>query len=307
MKHKKIMDSLINEHKELVEIINSKEISYLDIPMHLNVGDLLIMHGTLEFFKKHSIKCKHIFSVFNFVPQSVNKNTVLVFHGGGNLGDLYDLHQNFRENIISSYPNHKIIILPQTIYFEKEENYERCCELFSKHTDLHICTRDKRSFELAKRMTNHVYLLPDMAHNLYPLKYDDKPIKKLLCFQRIDKEATSKIDCSDADTISDWDILLKNETTNIKIYQRVAGLLTKLRLRRVIAQLWIIYSKYLVKKAIKLFGEHEEIHTNRLHGHILACLMDKPNVVYDNSYGKNSAYANLWTKTSDLVTIKEDK
>ena len=137
------------------------------------------------------------------------------------------------------------------------------------------------------------------------LNYHDKATKKLLCFQRIDKEATTAMECNNANTVSDWDILLKNESRNLRIYHKIAELLTKLKLRRSVSELWILYAKYLVKKAIRFFGEYEEIYTNRLHGHILACLMDKKNSVYDNSYGKNSAYASLWTKSSKLVTIKD--
>jgi Exopolysaccharide biosynthesis protein len=43
--------------------------------------------------------------------------------------------------------------------------------------------------------------------------------------------------------------------------------------------------------------------TDRLHGHILACLMDKKHVVIDNSYGKNSTYMNQWTIESPLTTL----
>jgi pyruvyl transferase EpsO len=43
--------------------------------------------------------------------------------------------------------------------------------------------------------------------------------------------------------------------------------------------------------------------TDRLHGHILAMLMDMPTLVLDNSYGKNSRYAAVWTARSRLVTL----
>ncbi|UIF89512.1 polysaccharide pyruvyl transferase family protein (plasmid) [Cupriavidus necator] len=47
----------------------------------------------------------------------IEGSTTIVFHGGGNLGDLYPLHDNFRKLVIKRYPNNKIVILPQTIHF----------------------------------------------------------------------------------------------------------------------------------------------------------------------------------------------
>ena len=37
-------------------IIDKNDVVYLDYPFHLNVGDLLIYHGTEEFFKQHNIQ-----------------------------------------------------------------------------------------------------------------------------------------------------------------------------------------------------------------------------------------------------------
>ena len=34
--------------------------------------------------------------------------------------------------------------------------------------------------------------------------------------------------------------------------------------------------------------------SNRLHGHILACLLGLPNLLFDNSYGKCSDYFHTW-------------
>jgi len=70
-----------------------------------------------------------------------------------------------------------------------------------------------------------------------------------------------------------------------------------------------IYGRSLVSfmrgidEAIGMFARHNLIITDRLHGHILAVLMDMPTLVLDNSYGKNSRYASVWTERSRLVTV----
>jgi pyruvyl transferase EpsO len=61
----------------------------------------------------------------------------------------------------------------------------------------------------------------------------------------------------------------------------------------------------LVRRAVDLFASHDHIVTDRLHGHILACLMNKPSTIVDNSYGKNSSYVSQWTMSSPLVSLKK--
>ena len=47
---------LKNKLNPMVELIKDKnDVFYLDYPLHLNVGDLLIYHGTEQFFKEHHI------------------------------------------------------------------------------------------------------------------------------------------------------------------------------------------------------------------------------------------------------------
>lgn len=48
----------------------------------------------------------------------LDSNVVILLHGGGNFGDIYGSSQKFRKDVIELYPDNKIIILPQTIYFK---------------------------------------------------------------------------------------------------------------------------------------------------------------------------------------------
>jgi pyruvyl transferase EpsO len=65
--------------------------------------------------------------------------------------------------------------------------------------------------------------------------------------------------------------------------------------------LWIDYAERLVGDAVDLFSKFDVITTDRLHAHILACLMGIPNTVLNNSYGKNYSYVDAWTGVSDIV------
>jgi len=164
-----IMDSAKSQHNLIASLINGKSIAYIDIPIHFNVGDLLIYLGTEEFFKEHDINVIYRSGCENLDFKKIKEADVIVLHGGGNFGDLYKVHQNLRENIISKFPTKRIICLPQTIFFEDISNEEASAKLFSKHKDFHFITRDERSYEISKKFTNNYHLLPDMAHSLHPM------------------------------------------------------------------------------------------------------------------------------------------
>lgn len=63
--------------------------------------------------------------------------------------------------------------------------------------------------------------------------------------------------------------------------------------------LWNRQINIIGGKAALIFSEYDQIITSRLHGHILSCLLDVPSLVVDNSYGKNKAYYEEWTKDLD--------
>jgi pyruvyl transferase EpsO len=69
------------------------------------------------------------------------------------------------------------------------------------------------------------------------------------------------------------------------------------------ARLWIAQARRFVHRAIYLFSRHERVESNRLHAHILSCLLSIPNHIGDNSYGKNSRYISAWTAANPLVTL----
>lgn len=67
--------------------------------------------------------------------------------------------------------------------------------------------------------------------------------------------------------------------------------------------LWVEYAGKLIDDAVHLFSGFEVITTDRLHAHLLACLMEIPNTIWNNSYGKNHTYVTAWTGSSNLVQL----
>jgi len=304
--------------------IGNQDICLLDLPNYSNPGDQLIWEGEeaiFKFLKKH-IKYRSSFNYFN--PKMISEGDCIILHGGGNFGDLYVSHQKFREYIIKSFPKNKIIIMSSTIHFTNNENLKKCIKLYSNHSNLIICARDTKSFKILKEnfKNNNCYLVTDSAFAI-----DYKPIKKktfnkVLFISRNDSEK-SRFEKKEFEfiknlEISDWSIY--NQNYKISLLRQTCTVLNKLvfHLYKFIGLHWDqsydvngILSKFYskdgqIKDAIKFLSKYDLIITTRLHGHILSSMIGIPNILLDNSYGKNKNFFNSWMNPNDLNAYYAD-
>jgi pyruvyl transferase EpsO len=305
--HRVLMAQLASRHAPLADLL-AGTVDYVDLPMYGNVGDLLIMAGTLEFFATHNIRPRRFATYFNYGAKTCPSGTTIACQGGGIFGDIYGPFQAFRERLISARRNCRIVVLPQSIHFSSAARLDACVQICRKHPDLHICVRDFESQALAREMTDHVYLLPDMAHQLWgeiPVVQGQGPI---LTLRRRDQESSTS-SVIDSEGAFDWDDLV-SPAERAFLSGVVERVVTQFELRlgsghlfgNWFAQWWIARANRLNLQAVSLFRKHGSVVSDRLHAHILACLMEMPNTIYDNSYGKNSRYMRAWTGASPLVT-----
>jgi pyruvyl transferase EpsO len=309
--HEALSIDLISRHEVLVDLIGCAPFHYVDIPTHGNIGDLLIMQGTLAFFRKHGLVPKLIAPYFAYDTRWIAAEDVIVFHGGGNFGDLYSCYQELREQVVQDYRENRIIILPQSLHFSSREKMLQSAKIFRSHADVHICVRDQVSYQMAQEFSDKVYLLPDMAHQLYPMhEGSEQASTGNLRIARVDDESLSPDESSDSAfaTVTDWPAFVGAREEQINLFRRAIGGFYRRGMGRpankILTRMWIAYSARLVADAARLFARHELIITDRLHGHILACLLRKKNIVLDNSYGKNSRYVEAWTGDSELVRLQ---
>lgn len=302
----------ILEQQLLSVIPSGTPLFFFDYPIHDNVGDLLIWKGAEEFFRSHRIKIMARFCDLN-IPTLIHipQDCLIVCHGGGNFGDLYPTHQKLREHLIANFPGHRIVILPQTIHFENSERLKQAQAIFDQHPDVHLFTRDQTSADIASRCfrSTHVYLAPDMAHALWPIRPHGSVDKDCLFLLRTDKETLAEqAGCPTANgCVKDWrDILSNSDYLLMKYFKSCHKRNKSLRNILPLAAIWRYYANRLIAKAIKEFSSYDQFVTSRLHGHLLACLMGKRNRLLDNSYGKNSAYYKTWTHRIDFVKFKSE-
>lgn len=310
LEHSQMMRDIISQHDFLLQLIGDKSFIYVDIPVHGNIGDLLIMQGTLKFFEKNNLVPRIVAPLFAFNMDWIRPDEVVVFHGGGNFGDLYAGMHQLREKVAKEKPHNRIIILPQTIHFSTPEVMAKSVAIFQQHADVHLCVRDKKSYELAKQFTKKAYLVPDMAHHLFPICNGPQAMPKTtLLLSRTDLEKVNSTTASaQYTTTTDWPEVVGKREKNFRLFYLAMRLFYRTGFgilgNRIFVKFWPAYADTLIQDAIQLFGRHEYLVTDRLHGHILACLMSKPHTLLDNFYGKNSGYFKVWTSRSDIATLE---
>ncbi len=315
--HSVVMDELKSQLDCIDTVVPpGSKIIYLDYPLHFNVGDQLIYLGTLEFFEKKGYVVEGFYSEHNLDVDSLScdsEDTIILFHGGGNFGDLYPKHQFFRESVVKKFPKNKIVVLPQTIYFIDDSVKKSSAEVFSQHSDLTIYARDQQSYNIACKFSDKCFLMPDMAHYLWQTPFlnkhsyvSEKADSDVVLLQdRVDFESAG-VGLSGEDknkVVFDWYELLPfwlyKACSVLSVLSKVSknnGFMSKL-----INYFWMCISRKSVSLSAKKINGHAKFVTTRLHGHIFAQLISHPNVILDNKYGKIRNYANCWTIESDMV------
>lgn len=280
----------------------------LGLPYHPNMGDMLIWDGFTEFQKIISHKCLYFSSIRNFVNQSIKKNVIIIFNGGGNFGDIWEDENNFRKSIIETYPHNKVLILPQTIYYSSDKKLAEDRIFFAKYDNVILCTRDKLSYEIGKTLVRHVLLLPDMAFCI-PTSLLKKMCRKerdrVLLLERKDHEAChidyrayikeKELPCD----IRDW-------PSYERPYMRMKVLGFLIKYRNLLGNLDNWYARHvvlpsMVRSATAFVSSYKHVYTTRLHVAILSFLLGKPFTFFDNSYGKNHCFYECWMQDVEGV------
>lgn len=292
---------------------------FLDLPYYGNVGDVMIWQSTLDILRYIPQKCLYSSSVHTYQKPSINENVTIIFMGGGNFGDLWESHQLFRHNVMKDFPNNPIVQLPQSVCWQSEDKKRTDIEKFKRHKGkVFICLRDTQSYDLINREYDNVtpILLPDMVLGLdvdfYLKKWhiDIRQPKGCLYVRRNDSEVgyQNKSDgfVPENAVIADWPSMSKKYKpmrcyTKISHYIRILlGSSTQHRLLDYIFKFYI--KDCILKSGFKFIASYQTVYTTRLHAGILAYLMGKEVMMFDNSYGKISGVYDLWL--SNKISVK---
>lgn len=282
------------------------EVALLDTPRHRNLGDSLIWHGEVAYLTRLGYRITYQADIGRFsradLDRCVSASAVLLLHGGGNMGDLYPAYEEFRQEIITTYCERKIVVLPQSIHFSDSALEREASKIYARARDLTLLARDLRSLE---RMTTvfsdaDVHFCPDMALGV-ELSASSSRSKRIRMLDRKDPERRAQ----DGPAIKgmDWTWSRANNAAYEgligigAVYRRTPSRYTFLRraLFPIAGRANSGIRLLNVAAAATQFEGYGAVVTNRLHAHILATLMGIPNIVTDNKYGKISAVMDAYT------------
>lgn len=276
-----------------------RDVVLLDVPRHRNLGDSLIWLGEVTYLTSLGCRIRYQADHATFREEDfarVPSDAVILFQGGGNLGDLWPAFEEFRRFVVQRYPTRTFVVLPQSIRFECRAAAAGSARTYAA-ADLTLLLRDRQSLESATRLFPEVpaAFCPDAAFGADVVRARRREGtvggQDLLVLARDDVERSPADTGFEAGT--DWRTSPPNRLAWRSLV-RVDDFLawpshSLVRASAPLRQLLIRRALLLnCSAAVRQFESPSAVATNRLHAHILATLLGIPNFVSDNSYGKIS-------------------
>lgn len=281
-----------------------KRLIIMGIPHHGNIGDNAIAVAEEQLLDTYFSEYEKYYMQEDFLDiccqrakEFINDEDIILLHGGGNIGDTYEIPEKGRRKVIETFPNNKIIIFPQTAYFSNTERglkeLEISKQIYNSHKNLVILAREKKSYDFMKENFSNVkvYLTPDIVMTLN--KAVNKPRKGALLLFRQDIEKT--LNEQKFEQIKEI-VSKKYSSYNISdmnvgdaILNNVAG----------------SYRTSLLDGKFNELQTSEVVITDRLHGMIFAAITQTPCIVFGSLTHKIiESYA--WFKNLEYIQFCQD-
>lgn len=281
----------------------------LDYPNHANIGDSAIYSGELAFLDHHvgrrpACVCT-IESTVEWLDEVLPDGPILL-HGGGNFGDLWMPHQNFRHAVLARYRDRKVVQLAQSIHYRDPALRDETARLIAAHKDFTLLVRDRPSYDFAtKHFDCVVQMCPDAAMMMWRIDLPEPPQMDLLAMLRDDHEAVhdearswlmASYPFEDWQAPNPWTLPIR---ILWKLMRSLPDGAPAMRLRE---RVYRRNAMIRVMAGAHQLGKGRRIVTDRLHVHLISSLIRRPHVVLDNSYGKISRYIDAWGQ--DDMTVR---
>ncbi|PPL00252.1 polysaccharide pyruvyl transferase family protein [Parapedobacter indicus] len=295
LKIKRWTGDVVEQFKKTPE----KRIIVFQTPTHSNIGDHAIAEAQYLFISDNFPDYCYIEINQTLMPEFIKKykqfiraSDILVLHGGGNFGNEYMREENLRRMVVSEFPENKIVIFPQTIYYSEDElgksELKKTKELFINHKKLILTAREQVSYDLMKTYfpTNKVILTPDIVlylskNYLFERQYGLEVIRadqeSILSNRAKDEIHTLLEDNFEEVIVSDMHIENYGKAYTSK--QRAP----------------------IVENKFRQFARAKLAITDRLHGMVFATVTGTPCIVFSN-YNQKVSGTHRWIK--DLPYIK---
>lgn len=296
----KLLKPLFYRKFRLKFFTNKPKIFLFGTIEHMNLGDEAISFSETAFLRRNASNFEVIEIPERLVEESLDvisshicDEDVVMFHGGGNMGDTWVGHEEQRRLVFERFTSNKVVSFPQSInYNENSSKLVLMKNVLRQKNNITLIARDKYSFEQMKKFfpDTDIKLTPDIVLSLEREKGKKRPNnKKVTTFMRHDVEKSDEVDLHSS-------LLRQLEELGYKInnsdtVQNYSEIITIKNRGKILDKKW------------QEFRESEFIVTDRLHGMIFAYITNTPALVFDNSNHKVSNLYKTWLSNSTNIFL----
>lgn len=249
-------------------------------PHHGNIGDSAIAVAQEAIIRElfgncnyYTIGEKYLDVCAERAKPFIKDDDIIILQGGGNIGNIYERPEKGRRKVIELFPNNKIILFPQTVYFSDDEQGRKELEItkriYNNHPNLILMAREKKSLDfMNEHFTNaKIYFTPDIVMTLN--KQEDLKREGALLLFRSDKEKSLKDEFVKDIENKMMDKYKKVEYSDMYIGSGMTNVGGK-------------YRDEFLNEKFKQFQTAEIVITDRLHGMILSAITGTPCIAFGN-------------------------
>lgn len=253
-------------------------------PFHGNLGDHAIVTAEYKFLKDLGygeniieISNDEYYKYKEIIKKHIKCSDMIVIDGGGNMGTLWTREDDKISEIIKTYKNNKIVVFPQTCYYDKSNEAKIRLQhnkaIYNSAKKLTICLRDRASYEFCTRHfegTNFIFM-PDIVLYMCPNIETKRENKSLICFREdVEKEIL------DDEVRKIYRYLAENKINTERFSTIYPGCIGRKDRKSKLENMWTKIS------------ESKLVITDRLHGMIFSTITGTPCLALDNKSKKVS-------------------
>ena len=296
----------------------SERICIIDPPGYANVGDSAIFLGELAFLRRNFPAARiDFFDTGNYTPacdRYIRGSSIILLQGGGNFGEIWPRHHAIRLDILDRFPGRPIVQFPQSISFSTQAGIDATARAIERQGNFTLLVRDRKSQAFAeKHFPCTTILCPDMAFALGDMRREPASLD-YMCLLRQDKEAVTDhsrllevlADLGGSMDVADW-----IEASNSRLGNRDKTLGRTWRrhpwtigvTRSFAFRLRERYAHERLAFGLNLLSKGSMVITDRLHAHVLCCLLGVRHLLFDSMDGKASALYEAWTNSTQHARL----
>lgn len=290
---------------------NSRPKFYMfGVPSYTNMGDQAVSLAERKYIENEFPEYQYIEIVEDdddeaipVVKKHLQPQDIIAFTGGGNMGNLYPIHEEARRKVFSTFTDNLTISFPQSIHFEDTEDGQvekrKSQHAYNKNPNLVLVARDAQSFHrMQTTFHNPVIFTPDMVLYMNTVDWQFDRDGALFVLRHDTEKVVKQSTIDNVKSILDASHPVKRVDTVLDSPKEITP----------------VTRETMYECELELFSQQNIVITDRWHAMVFSVLTGTPCLLFGNSYGKGKhAYIDWlehvnwidYTDENDTDRIKE--